>query len=98
MATRVMPSLLPQTVNPGLTLEHFSNLLEVLQEMLNQIERYAEISHNKLINKIHYKSQLSFYKHTSENALWIFAYNSVLPSKDFVSLNLKYIHILLQEY
>ncbi|XP_016841900.1 SCY1-like protein 2 isoform X1 [Nasonia vitripennis] len=39
MATRVMPSLLPQTVNPGLTLEHFTNLLEVLQEMLNHIER-----------------------------------------------------------
>ncbi|XP_023247109.1 SCY1-like protein 2 [Copidosoma floridanum] len=39
MATRVMPSLLPQTVNPGLTLEHFTSLLDVLQEMLNQIDR-----------------------------------------------------------
>uniref|UniRef100_A0ABD2X8J5 Protein kinase domain-containing protein n=1 Tax=Trichogramma kaykai TaxID=54128 RepID=A0ABD2X8J5_9HYME len=39
MATRVMPSLLPQTVNRGLTLEHFTSLIEVLQEMLNFIER-----------------------------------------------------------
>lgn len=39
MATRVMPSLLPQTVNPALKLENFNLLLDVLQEMLNQIER-----------------------------------------------------------
>jgi hypothetical protein len=41
MATRVMPSLLPQTVNPSLNLEQFTNLLEVLQEMLDHIDRYA---------------------------------------------------------
>lgn len=29
MATRVMPSLLPQTVNPSLNLEQFTLLLEV---------------------------------------------------------------------
>lgn len=29
MATRVMPSLLPQTVNPSLNLEQFTILLEV---------------------------------------------------------------------
>lgn len=29
MATRVMPSLLPQTVNPSLNLEQFMILLEV---------------------------------------------------------------------
>lgn len=29
MATRVMPSLLPQTVNPALNLEQFTILLEV---------------------------------------------------------------------
>lgn len=29
MATRVMPSLLPQAVNPSLNLEHFSILIEV---------------------------------------------------------------------
>lgn len=30
MATRVMPSLLPQTVNPSLNLEQFTILLEVI--------------------------------------------------------------------
>jgi SCY1-like protein 2 len=41
MATRVMPSLLPQTVNPSLNLEQFTGLLEVLQEMLDHIDRYV---------------------------------------------------------
>ncbi|XP_031356813.1 uncharacterized protein LOC116180819 isoform X1 [Photinus pyralis] len=39
MATKVMPSLLPQTVNPSLNLDQFTTLLEVLQEMLDQIDR-----------------------------------------------------------
>lgn len=39
MATRVMPSLLPQTVNPQLNLEQFTILLETLQEMLDHIDR-----------------------------------------------------------
>lgn len=39
MATKVMPSLLPQTVNPSLNLEQFTILLEVLQEMLDHIDR-----------------------------------------------------------
>ncbi|XP_050090094.1 SCY1-like protein 2 isoform X6 [Anopheles aquasalis] len=39
MATKVMPTLLPQTVNPSLNLEQFMILLEVLQEMLDQIDR-----------------------------------------------------------
>ncbi|XP_018310786.1 SCY1-like protein 2 [Mycetomoellerius zeteki] len=39
MATHAMPSLLPQTVNPKLNLEQFILLLEVLQDMLNNIER-----------------------------------------------------------
>ncbi|XP_066586184.1 SCY1-like protein 2 isoform X2 [Prorops nasuta] len=39
MATRAMPSLLPQTVNPALNLEQCILLLDVLQEMLNHIER-----------------------------------------------------------
>ncbi|XP_046681827.1 SCY1-like protein 2 [Homalodisca vitripennis] len=39
MATRVMPSLLPQTVNPSLNLEQFTILFEVLQEMLDHIDR-----------------------------------------------------------
>lgn len=39
MATRVMPSLLPQTVNPQLNLEQFTILLETLQEMLDAIDR-----------------------------------------------------------
>jgi len=44
MATRVMPSLLPQTVNPSLNLEQFTNLLEVLQEMLDHIDRYVAVA------------------------------------------------------
>ncbi|XP_076764256.1 SCY1-like protein bma isoform X2 [Xylocopa sonorina] len=39
MATRAMPSLLPQTINPSLNLEQFELLLKVLQDMLNHIER-----------------------------------------------------------
>ncbi|CAD7082852.1 unnamed protein product [Hermetia illucens] len=39
MATRVMPSLIPHTVNPSLNLEQFTILLEVLQEMLDHIDR-----------------------------------------------------------
>ncbi|KAG5321007.1 SCYL2 protein, partial [Pseudoatta argentina] len=39
IATHAMPSLLPQTVNPKLNLEQFILLLEVLQDMLNNIER-----------------------------------------------------------
>ena len=41
MATRVMPALLPQTVNPSLNLEQFTMLLQVLREMLDQIDRYV---------------------------------------------------------
>jgi SCY1-like protein 2 len=52
MATRVMPSLLPQTVNPRLHLEQFSTLLEVLQEMLDHIDRYKHCwSLNKQLSK-----------------------------------------------
>lgn len=43
MATRVMPSLLPQTVNPSLNLDQFTILLEVLQEMLDHIDRYTNL-------------------------------------------------------
>ena len=43
MATHAMPSLLPQTVNPKLNLEQFILLLEVLQDMLNNIERQVSI-------------------------------------------------------
>lgn len=39
MATKVMPHLIPQTVNPSLNLEQFQVLLEVLQDMLEQIDR-----------------------------------------------------------
>lgn len=39
-----MPSLLPQTVNPALNLEQFILLLEVLQDMLNNIERQAQLA------------------------------------------------------
>lgn len=43
MAAHAMPSLLPQTVNPALNLEQFILLLEVLQDMLNNIERQVPI-------------------------------------------------------
>ncbi|KAF0293376.1 SCY1-like protein 2 [Amphibalanus amphitrite] len=39
MATRVMPSLLPLTMNAALHLDQFTSLLEVLQEMLDTIDR-----------------------------------------------------------
>ncbi|XP_076649595.1 SCY1-like protein bma isoform X2 [Halictus rubicundus] len=39
MATQAMPSLLPQTINPALSLEQFGILVTVLQEMLSHIER-----------------------------------------------------------
>ncbi|CAH1396150.1 unnamed protein product [Nezara viridula] len=42
MATRVMPSLLPQTVNPSLNLEQFTMLLEVLQDMLDHIDSTSD--------------------------------------------------------
>jgi SCY1-like protein 2 len=41
MATRVMPSLLPQTVNPSLNLEQFMILLEV-SEHLSSVERFLK--------------------------------------------------------
>ncbi|XP_067644510.1 SCY1-like protein 2 isoform X4 [Eurosta solidaginis] len=39
MATVVLPLLIPHTVNPGLNLEQYCMLVEVLQEMLEQIDR-----------------------------------------------------------
>ncbi|KAL5291270.1 hypothetical protein ACFFRR_010588 [Megaselia abdita] len=45
MATHIMPSLMPQTVNPALNLEQYLVLHEVLQEMLDQIDRHQR---NKL--------------------------------------------------
>jgi len=39
IATHVMPSLVPHTVNSLLNLETFTLLLEVLQEMLDVIDR-----------------------------------------------------------
>ncbi|ESO87504.1 hypothetical protein LOTGIDRAFT_127669 [Lottia gigantea] len=39
IATKVMPSLIPHTVNPGLSMEQFGDLMEVLREMLEQIDR-----------------------------------------------------------
>lgn len=44
MATHAMPSLLPHTVNPKLNLEQFILLLEVLQDMLNNIERQVQLA------------------------------------------------------
>ncbi|KAL4235553.1 hypothetical protein ACF0H5_003949 [Mactra antiquata] len=39
IATKVMPPLIPQTVNPGLSMEQFSALMEVLRDMLESIDR-----------------------------------------------------------
>ncbi|XP_050401099.1 SCY1-like protein 2 [Patella vulgata] len=39
IASKVMPSLIPHTVNPGLSMEQFGDLMEVLREMLEQIDR-----------------------------------------------------------
>lgn len=39
IATHVMPSLVPHTVSSALNLETFTLLLEVLQEMLDVIDR-----------------------------------------------------------
>lgn len=46
MATRVMPSLLPQTVNPSLNLEQFMILLEVgFASLVCRAAETASISH-----------------------------------------------------
>lgn len=48
MATRVMPSLLPQTVNPSLNLEQFTILLEVSQTINIEIDNvvcYCDVTH-----------------------------------------------------
>lgn len=39
IATKVMPILLPVTVNSSLNLEQFTTLYEILQDMLSRIER-----------------------------------------------------------
>ncbi|XP_034121303.1 SCY1-like protein 2 isoform X1 [Drosophila guanche] len=39
MATNVLPLLIPHTVNPALNFEHYCYLLEVLQQMLEAIDR-----------------------------------------------------------
>lgn len=39
LATKVMPILLPVTVNPSLNVDQFTVLLEILQDMLSRIER-----------------------------------------------------------
>ena len=41
MATRVMPSLLPLTMNAALHLDQFTSLVEVLQEMLDTIDKWV---------------------------------------------------------
>ncbi|XP_064624687.1 SCY1-like protein 2 isoform X10 [Lineus longissimus] len=39
IASKVMPPLIPCTVSPGLNMEQFGTLMEVLREMLEQIDR-----------------------------------------------------------
>ncbi|KAK3783165.1 hypothetical protein RRG08_046959 [Elysia crispata] len=38
IATKVMPSLIPHTVNPGLSMEQFGGLMEVLRDMLDHVD------------------------------------------------------------
>nr|XP_012222522.1 PREDICTED: uncharacterized protein LOC105672251 [Linepithema humile] len=44
IALHAMPSLIPQTVNTALNLEQFILLLEVVQDMLNNIERQVQLT------------------------------------------------------
>ncbi|XP_049694120.1 SCY1-like protein 2 isoform X3 [Helicoverpa armigera] len=39
MATKMIPSLAPQTVNPALNVDQFTNLMEILYDMLENIDR-----------------------------------------------------------
>ncbi|RUS84700.1 hypothetical protein EGW08_007528, partial [Elysia chlorotica] len=38
IATKVMPTLIPHTVNPGLSMEQFGGLMEVLRDMLDHVD------------------------------------------------------------
>ncbi|XP_033331768.1 SCY1-like protein bma isoform X2 [Megalopta genalis] len=60
MATRAMPSLLPQTINPALNLDQFDILVKVLQQMFSHIERNQR---NQL--SLNHPSSLSPEKHWS---------------------------------
>ncbi|CAG9558359.1 unnamed protein product [Danaus chrysippus] len=40
MATKMIPSLAPQTINPTLSIEQFSSLMEILYDMLENINKY----------------------------------------------------------
>ncbi|KAG6452332.1 hypothetical protein O3G_MSEX007551 [Manduca sexta] len=39
MATKMIPSLAPQTVNPALNVDQFTNLMEILYDMLDNIDK-----------------------------------------------------------
>lgn len=52
MATRVMPSLLPQTVNPSLNLEQFMILLEVSRSVPRFSALTAAISHTQVLQEM----------------------------------------------
>ncbi|XP_069364743.1 SCY1-like protein 2 isoform X3 [Maniola hyperantus] len=39
MATKMIPSLAPQTINPSLSLDQFGGLMEILYEMLDNIDK-----------------------------------------------------------
>ena len=75
MATRVMPSLLPQTMNPSLSLDQFSNLLDVLQEMLDHIDRWFHLIYwsiylsDEMWDEMIYLSVMAGTRGTSSN--WI---------------------------
>ncbi|XP_043194063.1 uncharacterized protein LOC122366183 isoform X2 [Amphibalanus amphitrite] len=70
MATRVMPSLLPLTMNAALHLDQFTSLLEVLQEMLDTIDKNQR---NKLklddlvLNSPDHRRTPAFRHHTSSD-------------------------------
>ncbi|XP_067204550.1 SCY1-like protein 2 [Linepithema humile] len=63
IALHAMPSLIPQTVNTALNLEQFILLLEVVQDMLNNIERQVQLT---LRNQ---RTKLSVDNHSPSNSL-----------------------------
>lgn len=54
MATRVLPSLVPQTVNPSLNLEQFMILLEVSDDKLQSLSgmRNCNCSHQQVLQEM----------------------------------------------
>uniref|UniRef100_T1J8U4 Protein kinase domain-containing protein n=1 Tax=Strigamia maritima TaxID=126957 RepID=T1J8U4_STRMM len=69
LATRVLPSLVPQTVNPSLSLEEFTQLIQVLQEMMQQIDKNQrnKLKLDNLSLPVNEKSNLRQSLHSADN-------------------------------